>query len=147
MSYLDQSAVYKQTSITTSNQTQLIVMLYEGALRFLRQGVDAIERKDIGAKAKACDRALAIVQHLHLSLDMEKGEEISVELERIYSFAIDQIIEGSSKLDSTKLGEAIKVLDILHSAWAEIAQKEDRESVPTELLVQQAAEGRLALHG
>ena len=78
---------------------------------------------------------------------MEKGEEISVELERIYSFAIDQIIEGSSKLDSTKLGEAIKVLDILHSAWAEIAQKEDRESVPTELLVQQAAEGRLALHG
>ncbi len=146
MSYPHQSAVYKQTSITTSNQTQLIVMLYEGAVRFLRQGVDAIERKDIGAKAKACDRALAIVQYLHLSLDMEKGEEISVELERLYSFVIDQIIESSRRLDAAKLGEAIKVLDILHTAWNEVAQKENAESVPTELLVEQAA-GRLALHG
>ena len=142
-----QSSAYEQTSIATSNQTQLVVMLYDGAIRFLRQGIEAIENNDITAKAKASDRALAIVQHLHLSLDMDRGEEISSDLERLYSFVITQITEGSNHLQTKKLEEAIKVLDTLRSAWAELAQKEQVESVPTELLAQQAANGRLAVHG
>ncbi len=141
-----QSDAYKETSVTTSNQTKLIVMLYEGAIRFLREAVGAIENKDIGAKAKACDRALAIVQHLHLSLDMERGQEISADLDLLYRFVISKIVDGSSQLSSKNLDEAIKVLDTLCTAWTELAQKEQVESVPTELLAQ-AAKGRLALHG
>ena len=142
-----ESAAYKETSVTTSSETQLIVMLYEGAIRFLREATDAIEKNNINAKANACDRALAIVQHLHLSLDMERGQEISAELERLYSFIISKIVDGSSQLSAKKLDEAIKVLDILRTAWTELAQKEQAEEVPTELLVFQAAKGRLALHG
>ncbi len=141
------SSVYREVSITTSSQTQLIVMLYDGAIRFLRRGIEAIEKNDIEAKAAASDRALAIVQHLHLSLDMDRGQEISANLERLYSFVITQITEGSSGLQPRKLEEAIKVLDTLRSAWAEVAQQERAESVPTELLAQQAANGRLAVHG
>ena len=141
------SSVYREVSITTSGQTQLIVMLYDGAIRFLRRGIEAIESSNIEAKAAASDRALAIVQHLHLSLDMDRGQEISANLERLYSFVIAQITEGSSELQPRKLDEAIKVLDTLRSAWAEIAQQERAESVPTELLAQQAANGRLAVHG
>ena len=160
-------------------------MLYDGAIRFLRRGIEAIESSDIEAKAAASDRALAIVQHLHLSLDMDRGQEISANLERLYSFVITQITEGSSGLQPRKLEEAIKVLgacrelapskqesttyepslvckllilgcrllipdrllDTLRSAWAEVAQQERAESVPTELLAQQAANGRLAVHG
>ncbi len=141
------SSVYREVSITTSSQTQLIVMLYDGAIRFLRRGIEAIESSNIEAKAAASDRALAIVQHLHLSLDMDRGQEISANLERLYSFVIAQITEGSSGLQPRKLEEAIKVLDTLRSAWAEVAQQERAESVPTELLAQQAANGRLAVHG
>ena len=141
------SSVYREVSITTSSQTQLVVMLYDGAIRFLRRGIEAIEKNDIEAKAAASDRALAIVQHLHLSLDMDRGQEISANLERLYSFVITQITEGSSGLQPRKLEEAIKVLDTLRSAWAEVAQQERAESVPTELLAQQAANGRLAVHG
>lgn len=141
-----ESAAYKRTSVTTSSQTQLIVMLYEGAIRFLRQALEAIERKDINVKANASDRALAIVQHLHLSLDMDRGVEISSELERIYGFVIAKIVDGSRQLSAKDLEEAIKVLDILRTAWAELAQKETAESVPAALLVQQAANGRLALN-
>ena len=142
-----ESAAYKETSITTSSETQLIVMLYEGAIRFLREANDAIGKNNIPAKSNACDRALAIVQHLHLSLDMERGQEISAELERLYSFVISKIVDGSSQLSAKNLDEAIKVLDILRTAWTELAQKEQAEEVPTELLVSQAAKGRLALHG
>ena len=142
-----ESAAYKETSVTTSSETQLIVMLYEGAIRFLREATDAIGKNNITAKANACDRALAIVQHLHLSLDMERGQEISAELERLYSFIISKIVEGSGQLSAKKLDEAIKVLDILRTAWTELAQKEKAEEVPAELLAPQAANGRLALHG
>ena len=140
-------AAYKDTSITTSSQNQLIVMLYEGAIRFLRQALEAIERKDIHAKAHASDRALAIVQYLHLSLDMDRGEEISSELERLYGFVITKIVDGSRQLSTKNLEEAIKVLEILRTAWTELAQQEQAESAPTELLVQQAANGRLTLNG
>ncbi len=141
MSYLDQSEVYKQTSITTSNQTQLVVMLYDGALRFLHQGVEAIRRNDIEGKSTACDRALAIVQHLHLSLDMERGEEISSELERLYSFVIAQIVEGSGQFDAGKLEEAIKVLcsylvgslqaDIDHDFEPDLTGRDAHMTVPS----------------
>lgn len=142
-----QSTAYKEASVTTSSQTQLIVMLYDGAIRFLREAVDAIEKKDVTAKGKACDRSLAIVQHLHLSLDMDRGQEISSELERLYSFVISKIVDGSRQLSANDLGEAIKVLDILRTAWTELAQKEKAEEVPTELLASQASRGQLTLHG
>jgi flagellar protein FliS len=141
------SSVYKQMSITTSSPTALIAMLYDGAIRFLNLAVEAIQRNDIAAKVRASDRALAIVQHLHLSLDMEQGQEISAELERIYSFVIGRILDGSRTLSTTDFREAIKVLDILRSAWTELVQKEKANAVPAELLAHHAANGRLALHG
>ncbi len=142
-----QSTAYKEASITTSSQTQLIVMLYDGGIRFLREAVNAIENKDISAKSNACDRSLAIVQHLHLSLDMDRGQEISSELERLYSFVISKIVDGSRQLSANDLDEAIKVLDILRTAWTELAQKQKAEEVPTELLASRAARGQLTLHG
>lgn len=143
----DLSAAYKQSTVNTASQTKLLVMLFDGAIRFLKAAIDAVDGNDIEAKAKACDRALAIVQHLHLSLDLEQGKEIAVEMERLYSFAISKIVDGSRQLSTQSFKEAIKVLDILRSAWSELAQKETDESVPTELLADQAANGKLAVHG
>ncbi len=148
MNYLsNDSTAYQQTAVTTSSNTQLLVMLYEGAIRFLREAISAIEQKNVDVKAKACDRALAIVQHLHLSLDMERGQNIAAELEQLYSFVISKILDGSRQLSAKELDEAIRVLDILRTAWAELAQKEHAEAVPADLLVSQPAKGRLRLHG
>jgi flagellar protein FliS len=143
----DMSAAYKQNSVSTASQTELIVMLYDGALRFLQAAVDAVEKNDIQAKAQSSDRALAIVQHLHLSLEIDEANHIAVDLERLYSFVISKIVDGSAQLSTKSFKEAIKVLDTLRSAWSELAQKETSESVPTELLADQAANGKLAIHG
>ena len=141
------STAYEKTSATTSNNTELIIMLYEGAIRFLREAVNAIETKNVTAKAKACDRALAIVQHLHLSLDIEGGQNISAELDRLYSFVISKIVDGSRQLSAKDLDEATRVLDILRTAWIELAQKERAKDVPAELLVSETSNGRLTLQG
>ena len=143
----DLSAAYKQTSVTTATQTELLVMLYDGAIRFLQMAIDAVDNNDIESKSIASGRALAIVQHLHLSLELDEGNTIAVELERLYSFAISRIVDGSSQLSTQRFREAIKVLDILRSAWSELARKETSESVPLGLLADQAAIGKLAVHG
>ena len=140
------SSVYKETSVNTDSGPKLVVMLYEGAIRFLKQAEDDIRKKDFGKKSQSIDRAVAIIQHLQGTLDMDKGGKISFDLDRLYTYINSRIIEGSTKLNSKALEEAIQLLTTLLSGWEEIARKEQEHSVPTDLLAQQAAGGRFELH-
>ncbi len=78
---------------------------------------------------------------------MEGGEKISAELKRLYSFVISKIVDGSRQLSAKDLNEASRVLDILRTAWTELAKKEQAEGTPTELLGSTSANDRLTLHG
>lgn len=137
----NRSNVYQQTSVNTSSPTQLVVMLYEGAIRFVRQSIEDANRKDFAAKSQSVDRAVAIIQHLQGTLDMEKGGAISVELDKLYTYMTSRIFEGSAKLDVAILEEVIQLLTTLLSGWQEIARKNQVQSVPASLLTQQQASG------
>ena len=121
-------------------------MLYEGALRFLRQAIDDIGQKNYSNKSQSIDRTVAIIQHLQGTLDLEKGQEIAYDLDRLYTYMSSRIFEGSAKLDVPALQEVAKLLETLLSGWEEIARKEQEHTVPTDLLVQQAGNGRFELH-
>ena len=73
MMYNKQSNAYREVAVQTSSPTKLVVMLYEGAVRFLGESVTAIKSKDLNRKRHSIDRAVAIVQHLHSTLDMDRG--------------------------------------------------------------------------
>jgi flagellar secretion chaperone FliS len=141
----NRSSVYQEISVNTSSPTKLVVMLYEGAIKFLGQAVDGINRKDFAQKSQSVDRAVAIIQHLQGTLDLEKGQEISVELDRLYTYMGSRIFDGSAKLDVAPLQEVIKLLETLLSGWEQIARKEQEHAVPTDLLAQ-ASSGRFELH-
>jgi flagellar protein FliS len=79
---MNRSSVYKEISISTSSPTNLVVLLYQGALRFLREAVDDINRQDYVHKRQSIDRAAAIVNYLQVTLDTEKGQEIAKELNK-----------------------------------------------------------------
>ncbi len=131
----------------TSSPTRLVVMLYEGALRFLQQSISAIQSKDLDRKRQAVDRAVAVIQHLQGTLDMDRGGEIAAELDRLYTYIHSKILEGSTKLQIAAFEEAIKLLTVLLSSWEEAARKEEQHAVPTTLLAGQAADtARLRLH-
>lgn len=141
------SAAYRANAVNAANQNELLAMLFEGAVGFLREAIVAIERKDLVRKARASDKALAIVQHLNLSLDPENGGVIASELERLYAFAIEKIVEGSTRLSTRQLDEAIDVLSTLGAAWRELASRENTHSAPPELVAAGERGQRLALHG
>jgi flagellar protein FliS len=115
------SAAYRQQSVLTATPGQLVVMLYDGALRFLLQASTLMADGDRhGADAKL-GRAEAIVDELHTSLDKERGGEIASRLEGIYVFCKRLLLEARLERDRAKVEKVAELLSELREAWAEIA--------------------------
>jgi flagellar protein FliS len=137
---------YREIAVQTSSPTRLVVMLYEGTIRFLRESIAAIDSKNLDRKRQAIDRAVAIVQHLQSTLDLDRGGELAAGLNRLYSYITSRILEGSAKLETDPLEEAIKLLNVLLAGWEELAKKEHTHPVHAALLARQSADGGLELH-
>ena len=117
------SSAYRQIEAQTRSPIELVVMLYDGALRFIAQARDAIERKDIPARREALSRALAIVNELQGTLNREQGGEIAESLGDLYVYINGRLVESAAKQGVGPLDEASHLLAMLRSAWAEIAQQ------------------------
>ena len=133
---MNRSSVYKEVSISTSSPTNLVVLLYQGSVRFLREAVDDIKRQDYVHKRQSIDRAAAIIHYLQSTLDTEKGQDIARELNRLYEYITVRIYEGSTRLDCQPIEEVIKLLETLLSGWEQIALKEQKNAVSIEILTQ-----------
>ncbi len=111
---------YQQVASTTSKLEQ-IVMLYDGAIKFLLLSVDDIKRKDMVAKAEHIDRSLAIMDYLRSILDMTEGGEVARHLDRLYDILTHQIILANATLDAGLLETSVSSLREIRSAWQQIA--------------------------
>ena len=141
------TARYHQMSVNTASPETLVVMLYEGTIRFLTQAIDGIKINDLERKRESIDRALAIVQHLQGTLDFERGSQIAGDLHNIYGYMTSQIVQGSTRLDTRPLEETIGLLNTLVAAWRQIAAKEQQRHVPPPALVGTGGPSRVRLHG
>jgi len=146
MHYSNGSSIYRDTSINTSSPVKLVVMLYEGAIRHLRQAKEHTLQKNVTAKCAAVDKAMAILHHLQGTLDFDNGGKISFDLDRLYTYIGVRIFEGSANLNVAAFDEAIHLLDVLHSGWEELSRMEKDSSVPSEVVSQTATDGRLRLN-
>jgi flagellar protein FliS len=121
-------------------------MLYEGAIKFLTRAAGDIRKRDLVSKQKSVNQAMAILNHLRLTLDTGKGQDIAQDLDRLYAYALSRVLEGSTRLNAAAIEEAIKVLSDLLPAWEEIARKEQEQLAPPALLANLAATGGFQLH-
>lgn len=112
---------YRSNSVMTASPGQLVVMLYDGAVRFLKQAEIAMGE---GAEAHAGDRiakAEAIVDELLVTLDLERGGEIAERLQGIYVFCKRLMIEARLERDGEKLVRTAGLLGELREAFHEAA--------------------------
>ena len=137
---------YREVAVQTARQIKLVIMLYEGAIRFLRESVSAIQSKDLDRKRQTIDRAVAIVQHLQETLDVDRGGQVAADLNRLYTYISSRILDGSGKLDIASLEEAIKLLSTLLAGWEQAAEKEQERPVSANLVVQRTGTGGFAVH-
>jgi flagellar protein FliS len=108
---------YRQTAVTTASREQVLIMLYEGAIKHLKKAAESCVTKDLAAKGVAVGKAHDIINELSNSLDFSVGGEIAKNLERLYGFAVDQIIQGNLNNDPAKFDAARKVLENLLEGW------------------------------
>ena len=108
---------YRQTEVQASSPLELVVMLYDGALRFTAEARVAIERGDIAARRLAVDRALAIIIHLQSTLDLEQGGAIAADLHRLYDYVSRRLLDASMQNAVAPLDDARKVLQSLREGW------------------------------
>ena len=118
---------YRRTEIESRTPLELIVMLYDGALRHLEEARRAIERRDLPARKAAISRAMAIVAELQATLDMQAGAEIATSLDQLYTFVTSRIADASMKNDVKGIDDATRVMANLREAWEKIA-KDDKGS-------------------
>jgi flagellar secretion chaperone FliS len=113
---------YRQTEVQSRTPVELVIMLYDGALRFIDVARASIERNDIEARGRAISRALDIISELRSTLDHEKGGELAGSLERLYAYVTGRLVDASVKRDPRPLEEATSLLRTLRDAWSEVSR-------------------------
>ncbi|MHC4114909.1 MAG: flagellar export chaperone FliS [Planctomycetota bacterium] len=112
---------YQETSVTTQNKGKLVVMLYEGAIKFLKLAIKEIEAGNTEEKGKYISKAIDIIFELNAVLDMEAGGEVAANLRKLYLFMGRHLTEANTKQDIGKIEEVIKLLEELNQSWKAIA--------------------------
>ena len=117
---------YRRTEVESRSPLELVVMLYDGANRYLSQARNAIERHDSRAKHEAISRALAVVSELQNTLNIEGGGEIATSLDSLYTFVSQALVDANVNDSVDHVDQALRVLVPLRDAWSQLA------TVPTE---------------
>jgi flagellar protein FliS len=112
---------YRTTHIQSQSPLELVVLLYDGALRFTRTAADAMERGDLVAKRDAMSRAVAIVSELQSTLNMDEGGDVARSLDRVYGYVTGLLLDANIRQDPAPLHESIRLMTALRDAWATIA--------------------------
>jgi flagellar protein FliS len=116
---------YTEASVLTASPGRLVVMLYDGAVRFLAQGAVAMRAGNRERMRDRLRRAEAIVDELNLVLDMRQGQ-IPEQLRSLYLFCKSELREASISLDASRIDGVGQLLSDLRESWEEIADYAER---------------------
>ena len=126
---------YLATQVNTADRLQLVVMLYEGAISFLRQARERIQAQDPVGKGLYLGKALDIIAELNASLNFPEGGEVAANLFRIYNFMSAHLTRANLNWDAEAVEEVIGMLETLREGWADVVKKNLRGELATNVEV------------
>ena len=115
--------VYKQTAITTQNKGRLILMLYDGAIKFALQGKDALEAKDYEESYEKLSRAQAIIMEMMNGLRHEVNPELCDRMAAVYNFLFRKLVDASVHKDTSCIDDAVSILRYQRETWVMLIEK------------------------
>ncbi len=126
---MDAAQKYVADSVTTQQRGKLIVMLYDGAVKFLRVAKEKLLEGDYALKGVYIGKAQDIVSELNNSLDMEAAPDIANDLRALYNFILRLLNEANIERSSTKIDDCIRLLSELQTAWEEVAESPEAQQL------------------
>ena len=123
--------IYRRTATETSSPGNLVVMLYRGAIRFIRQAAEAIERKDIPKAHTHLIRAQSIVLELRSALSQDVGP-IAQGLDSVYDYCLRRLMDANVAKDRKAALEVATLLESLLEAWESALSDAAASGVPAD---------------
>ncbi|MBL7152246.1 MAG: flagellar export chaperone FliS [Phycisphaerae bacterium] len=113
-------SAYQEASVTTESKSRLIVMLYEGAIKFMRLAIHELDAQNHEAKGRYINRAQDIINELNTILDVEAGGEIAANLRKLYVFMSGRLSQANIERDPQMIREVITLMEELNKGWRAI---------------------------
>ena len=113
---------YQTVQVTTVDRGRLLLMMYEGAIKFLKQAKQGVEANDIPKFARFLSKGQAIIAELMNTLDFEKGGQIAKDLDRLYDFMLFYLTEANLYRDPKRIQKTIELIETIYSAYKEIIE-------------------------
>ncbi len=110
---------YNNLNLNINDPYKLILILYEGALRFANFAKKAINDENIEKKVKYINKTIAIFEELINSLDFEKGGEIAYYLNGLYAYQMELLTKANAQNNTEYIDQVIHVIKELMQAWKE----------------------------
>lgn len=128
ISNYDATQKYKiTTEITSTRKTKQVVMLYDGVIKFLSETLNAIKENNCELRFNSTEKASKIIDGLNSCLDPDKGQEITVILDRFYSAIFMRIMdinfEKDKEVNLKNCTQLISEIKIMRDAWNEIDER------------------------
>ncbi len=112
---------YQSNQVDTADPKQLIVMLYDGAIRFLEIAASGIEDfKNYDTVNENILKSQDIITELMLSLNMDEGGEIAQNLFNLYSFMKKELLDANIKKEKKPIQVVLTLLKELKEAWEKV---------------------------
>jgi flagellar secretion chaperone FliS len=128
---------YRQVATTTASPGQLVLMLYDGTIRFLEQALDGFSKEDpsefnasIGNNVL---RAQAILDELTQALDVRAGGEFALTLHRLYLYFDRRLTESNVRKEPEGIREVIRRVSTLRDAWKEMLAQGGAQTAPEDM--------------
>ena len=122
---------YRENQITTASRGQLLLMTYDGMLRFLEEGRRAMTESRYDAQSSNITRAQSLLLELLTSLNHDAAPELANNLDRLYRYMYDRLTLANIKDDEKALTEVASLLSNLREAWSE-AERQTRSQAGVE---------------
>ena len=110
---------YKKTSVQTASKEQILLMLYQAAIKHCKKAIQAIDDKDLAMKGESIGKLQDIVIELSNSLDFEVGGDVARELASLYDSIMYSTTQANIKIDKAPLESSLKILNTLYEGWSQ----------------------------
>ena len=123
---------YKKTNIQTASKEQILLMLYQAAIKNCKKAMEAIEKNDLAAKGESIGKLQDIIIELNNSLDFEVGGEVAKELASLYDYILYASTQANIHVEKSHLESCLQVIRTLYDGWTEAIRSLKAENTPVE---------------
>jgi flagellar protein FliS len=113
---------YQQQALCSANAIELVIALYDGAIRFLYRAIQCVEEDDEIGRRSAVKRAVDIIMYLQARLRTDIGGKPAAALTDFYTAMFTMTLEASHIASSKQLAEVIACLRNVREAWLIVAR-------------------------